>query len=81
LITLIFISLRSTQNSLFKIGVAVLLQLTGEEDTPIGAMPGCYRLGWQHGLIEEVLYYYILRMSIADGYFLLNGHAFTFMHD
>jgi porphobilinogen synthase len=26
----------------------------GEEDTPIGAMPGCYRLGWQHGLIEEV---------------------------
>jgi porphobilinogen synthase len=26
----------------------------GEEDTPIGAMPGCYRLGWHHGLIEEV---------------------------
>eukprot|EP01018_Ginkgo_biloba_P007898 Gb_13789 [translate_table: standard] len=26
----------------------------GEEDTPIGAMPGCCRLGWQHGLIEEV---------------------------
>lgn len=26
----------------------------GEEDTPIGAMPGCYRLGWKHGLIEEV---------------------------
>uniref|UniRef100_A0A0D6R542 Delta-aminolevulinic acid dehydratase n=2 Tax=Spermatophyta TaxID=58024 RepID=A0A0D6R542_ARACU len=26
----------------------------GEEDTPIGAMPGCYRLGWRHGLIEEV---------------------------
>ncbi|KAF6171693.1 hypothetical protein GIB67_007214 [Kingdonia uniflora] len=25
----------------------------GEEDTPIGAMPGCYRLGWRHGLIEE----------------------------
>ncbi|XP_011623259.1 delta-aminolevulinic acid dehydratase, chloroplastic isoform X2 [Amborella trichopoda] len=25
-----------------------------EEDTPIGAMPGCYRLGWRHGLIEEV---------------------------
>ncbi|XP_042487483.1 delta-aminolevulinic acid dehydratase, chloroplastic-like isoform X1 [Macadamia integrifolia] len=26
----------------------------GEEDNPIGAMPGCYRLGWRHGLIEEV---------------------------
>ncbi|KAF3328816.1 delta-aminolevulinic acid dehydratase [Carex littledalei] len=26
----------------------------GEVDTPIGAMPGCFRLGWQHGLIEEV---------------------------
>ncbi|CAN1268879.1 Delta-aminolevulinic acid dehydratase 1, chloroplastic [Linum perenne] len=26
----------------------------GEEDTPIGAMPGCYRLGWRHGLLEEV---------------------------
>ncbi|XP_068643060.1 delta-aminolevulinic acid dehydratase, chloroplastic [Aristolochia californica] len=26
----------------------------GEEDTPIGAMPGCYRLGWRHGLMEEV---------------------------
>ncbi|KAI8555841.1 hypothetical protein RHMOL_Rhmol05G0205400 [Rhododendron molle] len=26
----------------------------GEEDTPIGAMPGCYRLGWKHGLVEEV---------------------------
>ncbi|KAG5549352.1 hypothetical protein RHGRI_014637 [Rhododendron griersonianum] len=25
-----------------------------EEDTPIGAMPGCYRLGWRHGLVEEV---------------------------
>ncbi|GMP46917.1 hypothetical protein CsSME_00014888 [Camellia sinensis var. sinensis] len=25
----------------------------GEEDTPIGAMPGCYRLGWRHGLMEE----------------------------
>ncbi|CAN1268878.1 Delta-aminolevulinic acid dehydratase 1, chloroplastic [Linum perenne] len=25
----------------------------GEEDTPIGAMPGCYRLGWRHGLLEE----------------------------
>ena len=26
----------------------------GEEDTPIGAMPGCFRLGWRHGLIDEV---------------------------
>ncbi|XP_078149192.1 delta-aminolevulinic acid dehydratase, chloroplastic-like isoform X2 [Carex rostrata] len=26
----------------------------GELDTPIGAMPGCFRLGWQHGLIAEV---------------------------
>ncbi|CAK9142929.1 unnamed protein product [Ilex paraguariensis] len=26
----------------------------GEEDSPIGAMPGCYRLGWRHGLVEEV---------------------------
>lgn len=26
----------------------------GEEDTPIGAMPGCFRLGWSHGLLEEV---------------------------
>ncbi|TQE10996.1 hypothetical protein C1H46_003411 [Malus baccata] len=24
------------------------------DDTPIGAMPGCYRLGWRHGLVEEV---------------------------
>ncbi|KAL7246250.1 hypothetical protein ACSBR2_001384 [Camellia fascicularis] len=24
-----------------------------EEDTPIEAMPGCYRLGWRHGLMEE----------------------------
>ena len=28
--------------------------ITGEEDTPIGAMPGWYRLGWRHGLLEEV---------------------------
>ncbi|KAF0925091.1 hypothetical protein E2562_015381 [Oryza meyeriana var. granulata] len=27
---------------------------TGEEDTPIGAMPGCFRLGWRHGLLDEV---------------------------
>lgn len=26
----------------------------GEEDTPIGAMPGCFRLGWRHGLLDEV---------------------------
>ncbi|KAF3774883.1 Delta-aminolevulinic acid dehydratase [Nymphaea thermarum] len=26
----------------------------GEADAPIGAMPGCYRLGWRHGLLEEV---------------------------
>ncbi|KAM7256805.1 hypothetical protein ACFE04_012546 [Oxalis oulophora] len=26
----------------------------GEEDTPIGAMPGCYRLGWRHGLVDVV---------------------------
>jgi porphobilinogen synthase len=26
----------------------------GEQNTPIGAMPGCYRLGWRHGLIDEV---------------------------
>ncbi|XP_072957973.1 delta-aminolevulinic acid dehydratase, chloroplastic [Typha angustifolia] len=26
----------------------------GEEDVPIGAMPGCFRLGWRHGLLEEV---------------------------
>ncbi|GER49180.1 delta-aminolevulinic acid dehydratase [Striga asiatica] len=26
----------------------------GEENTPIGAMPGCSRLGWRHGLVEEV---------------------------
>lgn len=31
-----------------------LRRFTGEEDTPIGAMPGCYRLGWRHGLVEEV---------------------------
>lgn len=29
-------------------------KFAGEEDTPIGAMPGCYRLGWRHGLLEEV---------------------------
>ncbi|KAG0463393.1 hypothetical protein HPP92_019462 [Vanilla planifolia] len=26
----------------------------GEEDLPIGAMPGCFRLGWRHGLLDEV---------------------------
>ncbi|KAG2307349.1 hypothetical protein Bca52824_027097 [Brassica carinata] len=29
-------------------------RFAGEEDTPIGAMPGCYRLGWRHGLLQEV---------------------------
>ncbi|XP_020264421.1 delta-aminolevulinic acid dehydratase, chloroplastic-like isoform X2 [Asparagus officinalis] len=26
----------------------------GENDTPIEAMPGCFRLGWKHGLLDEV---------------------------
>ncbi|XP_024517606.1 delta-aminolevulinic acid dehydratase, chloroplastic [Selaginella moellendorffii] len=26
----------------------------GEQDSPIGAMPGCFRLGWKHGLVDEV---------------------------
>ncbi|KAL0875301.1 hypothetical protein Bca101_025006 [Brassica carinata] len=26
----------------------------GEEDTPIGAMLGCYMVGWRHGLLQEV---------------------------
>ncbi|KAK9698256.1 hypothetical protein RND81_08G091800 [Saponaria officinalis] len=26
----------------------------GNEDTPIAAMPGCYRLGWRHGLVHQV---------------------------
>lgn len=38
----------------FKKKVCVFWRLAGEEDTPIGAMPGCYRLGWRHGLVEEV---------------------------
>ncbi|KAL4287141.1 Delta-aminolevulinic acid dehydratase 1 [Arachis hypogaea] len=25
----------------------------GEEDTPTGAMPGCYRLRWRHELVQE----------------------------
>ena len=36
-------------------GGLYLANLAGEEDTPIGAMPGCYRLGWRHGLVEEVI--------------------------
>ncbi|CAH2035585.1 unnamed protein product [Thlaspi arvense] len=28
--------------------------LAGEVDIPIKTMPGCYMLGWRHGLIEEV---------------------------
>lgn len=27
---------------------------SGEKSSPIGAMPGCERLGWRHGLIDEV---------------------------
>lgn len=26
----------------------------GEDDVPIGAMPGCSRLGWRNGLLDEV---------------------------
>ncbi|KAK8925895.1 hypothetical protein KSP39_PZI018179 [Platanthera zijinensis] len=26
----------------------------GEDNVPIGAMPGCNRLGWRHGLLDEV---------------------------
>eukprot|EP00898_Chlorokybus_atmophyticus_P004304 jgi/Chlat1/4875/Chrsp31S04898 len=26
----------------------------GDEPSPIGAMPGCYRLGWRTGLVKEV---------------------------
>ncbi|KAK6938391.1 Delta-aminolevulinic acid dehydratase [Dillenia turbinata] len=36
----------------------------GEEDTPIGAMPGCFRLGWRHGLMEEVIMLGCFRMTI-----------------
>lgn len=32
-----------------------VMVLSGEASSPIGAMPGCSRLGWRHGLIEEVL--------------------------
>lgn len=28
--------------------------IPGEQSAPIGAMPGCNRLGWRHGLIDEV---------------------------
>jgi hypothetical protein len=31
-----------------------MIRNAGEQNTPIGAMPGCYRLGWRHGLIDEV---------------------------
>jgi delta-aminolevulinic acid dehydratase/porphobilinogen synthase len=27
---------------------------TGETAAPIGAMPGCFRVGWRHGLLDEV---------------------------
>ncbi|XP_071714792.1 delta-aminolevulinic acid dehydratase, chloroplastic-like [Rutidosis leptorrhynchoides] len=32
----------------------LIFGIEGEEDTPIGAMPGCYRFGWRYGLLEEV---------------------------
>lgn len=28
--------------------------IIGDKNIPIGAMPGCFRLGWRHGLPEEV---------------------------
>lgn len=44
--------------------------LAGEDDTPIGAMPGCYRLGWRHGLVQEV-------GELSAGFFTLYyGFAF-----
>lgn len=43
-------------------------ELTGEEDTPIGAMPGCYRLGWGHGLVEEVIIFYCLSVSYTHAW-------------
>jgi len=41
-----------------------ILIFSGEEDTPIGAMPGCFRLGWRHGLLDEVR---ILRNELQIG--------------
>ncbi len=32
---------------------------SGEQNAPIGAMPGCERLGWRHGLIDEVGFYFV----------------------
>lgn len=47
---------------------AIFNILAGEEDTPIGAMPGCYRLGWRHGLVEEVN-----MLSDFDIFFFIQG--------
>lgn len=35
---------------------------SGEQNAPIGAMPGCERLGWRHGLIDEVGFSFCLWM-------------------
>ncbi|KAM0890955.1 hypothetical protein ACQ4PT_026729 [Festuca glaucescens] len=41
----------------------------GEEDTPIGAMPGCFRLGWRHGLLEEAIaVIYLILQHVPSGY-------------
>ena len=32
----------------------LIVCISGEQSAPIGAMPGCNRLGWRHGLIDEV---------------------------
>lgn len=33
---------------------------SGEQNAPIGAMPGCQRLGWRHGLLDEVGFLFCL---------------------
>ncbi|KAG8069752.1 hypothetical protein GUJ93_ZPchr0006g41730 [Zizania palustris] len=35
--------------------VLLLFIHEGEEDASIGAMPRCFRLGWRHGLLDELL--------------------------
>lgn len=37
---------------------------SGEQNAPIGAMPGCQRLGWRHGLIDEVDFNFITTSTI-----------------
>jgi porphobilinogen synthase len=54
--SLIYNLLLFLANSIFLSLHHVFLRFAGEEDTPIGAMPGCYRLGWRHGLVEEVVW-------------------------